>query len=185
MKIYIATAFPNIDHAKFIGERISKGGHEITSSWLNQTQDERLDWGDPGFEVSWARWSQRDVKEVKNSDLLIVWTDNHEKSKGGFSVETGVALGNDIPVWVVPKRTNSFHFAYGVFLIETWNELYSLLELYRYLDLAPVSEHIYRLGVPKVLEYEHVTDPLERVGEVVCSASVWIERSINMLDTGE
>lgn len=127
MNIYLAARYSR--RAELCGYRdtLTAMGHIVTSRWLNgdhQISDngqpigetgEALIEGDDGSTSPKAialreRFAQEDIKDVKDADILIAFTEppRSNASRGGRHVELGIALGLGIKVWVIGHRENIF-----------------------------------------------------------------------------
>jgi hypothetical protein len=89
-----------------IAAQFEAAGHTITDKWWKQ-ENQPIDFQDPrNLEVLENR-ATADFMGVINADVLVVI--NSEMSEGK-AVEMGIAISRFIPIILVGKRTNIFHF---------------------------------------------------------------------------
>lgn len=108
MKIYISAGFTARERLRPIRDALWAMGHEVVSSWLDETAQP----ASMPRDVFFKKLGIKDVAEVQSADLLI--SDHLEPStSGGRDIEMGVALGRHqhIQVWMVgePPRLSPFH----------------------------------------------------------------------------
>lgn len=127
MKVYIAAPWARKAEAREAAKLIQAEGWVVTSSWLNE---EDRDYGPPGYygATDWrgtdhakdlAERALQDLKDITRSDLLLLL--NLEPSEGK-TVETGVAIAEQMGIIVVGKPTNVFHYLPDVVIVHTVQE---------------------------------------------------------------
>jgi len=101
-------------------------GHEVVSSWLDETaQPDAMP-----RDVFFKKLAIKDVAEVQSADLLI--SDHIEPStSGGRDIEFGIALARHqhIQVWIVgpPSSLSPFHLLADARFTD-WNECLAYLK---------------------------------------------------------
>jgi hypothetical protein len=122
-RVYVATAFKNLEEAKAVMESLSKIGFEITHDWTNESSE-----GKQGEELEkyLTMCAVHDLQGVETADLVFLVND--PRAKGAFT-EFGIALGCRIPVIVAKKNVaQNIFFHVGiqldneVFVYETVEE---------------------------------------------------------------
>ena len=120
MKVYIAAPFPDRDYARALKALIEEGGHEVTSRWIDrklskeagplplqspQDVDECL----TGYSADYlTREAQDDLTDVRASEVVVLVTS--QAGGGGKEVEMGYALSHGIPIIILGKVLNVFHY---------------------------------------------------------------------------
>ena len=122
MRIYLASRYSRREELKRYREDLHEAGHIVTSRWLNgdhevhkASLDEERSQAEQGFAIE-------DRDDVLYSDLVISFTEKprSENSRGGRHVEYGIAIGANIPNWIVGPRENVFHLLPDVFVFSDW-----------------------------------------------------------------
>jgi hypothetical protein len=107
MKIYIGSRFADRLRLRTVADDLWNLGHEITSSWLNETTKMEIMTRDE----FWLRLARKDLQEIAAADLFI--RDVHRISHtGGADTEFGFALARHqhCLVWTVGHAPrNVFH----------------------------------------------------------------------------
>lgn len=106
MRIYIASRFADRKRLRPYADRIWHMGHEVTSSWLNETSKMT----GMSREEFWQVLAEKDLVEVARADILI--RDVHAISRtGGADVEWGLCLGQFQHKlrWLIGPVRNVFH----------------------------------------------------------------------------
>lgn len=107
-RVYLAARFERLDELKRWRDYLDRS-FSITSTWLDlpdvgaearATDQERCDRAD------------RDLWDLWSSDALVLLNpeDDREGGHGGRHVETGIAMAQEIPIFLVGARTNVFHY---------------------------------------------------------------------------
>lgn len=122
MKIYIAARYGRKAEAKQLAEKLIAVGHEITSTWLDQKEDEMLYNEGPKSAGVFAR---KDLNEIDDGDVLIYLAEVEGNlwGRGGRHVEFGYALGTGKLVIVLGPMENIFHYLPEVVHFNTEEEL--------------------------------------------------------------
>lgn len=114
MKIYLAAPYGSRATVAAYADELRSIGITVTSSWLAETHD--ITPGTEGAATALsdeqvAEHAHTDLREVRDSDLLVLFTAASVGTEGGGGrhVETGMALALDKPVLVVGEPENVFH----------------------------------------------------------------------------
>jgi hypothetical protein len=87
MRIYVASKFEERDRVKGIQRQLIAAGHTITYDWTTNT------------EISAAQ-ARADLDGVRTADALVLVAERDLPYCGSL-VEVGIALGCDIPIYVI------------------------------------------------------------------------------------
>jgi len=98
MKIYVAAEYRNREIVRNIHKELRQLGHEITCDWTDSSPYEPI-----------SVRAQNDVKGVRDAELLIIFMPVPHDYTGTW-VEMGIALGGDIPVYIIGRVSESFVF---------------------------------------------------------------------------
>lgn len=113
MRIYLAAPFQHRLLAEDVAREILEpAGHTITEKWWTHRDVEGFPHAPNVENDELTLQAARDLDGVLTADVLIVL--NTAPSTGGKEVETGIAITMCIPVIVVGRRTNIFHYLPGV-----------------------------------------------------------------------
>ena len=106
MKLYIASFFDTRQRLRPYAEQLWHKGHEIVSSWLNETAKP----AHMSKDEFWKKLAIKDLAEIKQADLLIIDTVDITP-RGGREVELGFALAHfqTKSTWLVGPVRNVFH----------------------------------------------------------------------------
>ena len=106
MKVYLASFFDTRTRIRPYADQIWHKGHEVVSSWLNETAKPEL----MTKEEFWKKLAIKDLAEVKQADMIIVDTLD-VTPRGGREVEYGFALAHfqTKHAWIVGPVRNVFH----------------------------------------------------------------------------
>lgn len=118
MKIYIAAPWVRRREARLAADLVEAAGHTVVSRWLTLHGDST----DPAV---LAQEAQNDIDDLCEANALVLL--NYEKSEGK-AVETGIALAVAMPIIVVGKRSNIFHYLRDVILVDTLDEALEFLK---------------------------------------------------------
>lgn len=134
MKVYLAAPYGSRDTIRTYAAELREVGITVTSSWLNEQHE--INPGTEGAATALSdeqvsQHAQTDIREVRNSDLLVLFTAAAVgvEGGGGRHVETGVALALRKPVLIVGEPENVFHRTTGVFAFPDWHA--ALIDLAR------------------------------------------------------
>lgn len=126
MKVYLAAPYGSRQTIRSYAAELRAIGITVTSSWLDEQHE--INDGTQGAAVALSdeqvsQHAQTDIREVRNSDLIVLFTAKAAGAEGGGGrhVETGIALALRKPVLVVGEPENVFHRTVGVFLFSDWH----------------------------------------------------------------
>ncbi len=114
--IYVAGKWQERERIRGIHRALRGLGHKITVDWTGHEED------DTEFPSGYA---VEDVRGVQNADLFIGLFANKHEYKGAL-VEMGVALGLNIPVYIIGHAIDSCVFSAHP-LVHTFDSLDELL----------------------------------------------------------
>ena len=129
MKLYIASH--SQPSARAMQLQLEKAGHIITSRWI--TQDVKF--GHP-IDSAYTDSERRDLALMDQADIqdaegLVLIAEAVGKTvPGGKHVETGIAIALGLPVFVVGRRENIFHWHPIVQIAGGTPELIALLRAF-------------------------------------------------------
>lgn len=97
MKIYIASALPNLSTAREWAEKLRAAGHEVTSTWHDDADNT------VGRELFATVREQCAIagnclREVVRSDVMV-WLHGNAHRRVGAAVEFGYAMANGVRVY--------------------------------------------------------------------------------------
>lgn len=126
MKVYLAAPYGARESIRQYAFELTEIGITVTSSWLNEQHE--INAGTQGAAIALSDeqvsdHAQTDIREVRDSDLLVLFTAKTAgvEGGGGRHVETGIALALRKPVLVVGDPENVFHRTTGVFTFPDWH----------------------------------------------------------------
>ncbi len=112
LKFYIASSFQNKQHVQAIATELKNRGYKHTYDWTKNEKAITLD--------DLASIGEAERQSVKKADFLIVLLPGGK----GTHVELGIALGQDIPVYLyneegfLSSEASSFYYTSGVTRVE-------------------------------------------------------------------
>lgn len=125
LSVYLAAPYGAREMIRAYADELRGQGIRVTSSWLDEQHD--INPGTQGAAVALSdqqvdQHAQTDIREVRGSDLLVLFTAAAVgvEGGGGRHVETGIALALGKPVVVVGAPENVFHRTAGVVVLPTW-----------------------------------------------------------------
>ena len=102
MKSYIAAPWDCKDIAKEIRDHLKKLKVESTASWIDLSGDYFA--GPPASEAA------RDVSQIRDADMFVMYVPDPDTSRGGRDVEFGMALMANYPIILIGTRRCVFHW---------------------------------------------------------------------------
>lgn len=118
-KVYVATAFVNLQEAREVMTSLREMGYQITHDWTNESAEGLVG---AEREAYLTRCAKEDVEGVRRADLVFLIL--HERAKGALT-EFGLALAWEIPCIVAKKNEVNDIFTHldeGVFAFDTLPE---------------------------------------------------------------
>lgn len=127
MKIYIAARYGRRDEANSVAFHLRENGHEITSTWINQVEDEM---GYTESEGTTMGMAIKDLDEIRDADAIVALSevDTNPWGRGGRHVEFGYAIGLEKRIYVVGPMENLFHYLPQVVVTDTIFDLIAFFE---------------------------------------------------------
>ena len=126
MKIYICARFGRQEEAQAVADELRARGHEVTSTWLVQTDEEMGDYNDDLLTF----FAEKDLDEIEKSNALLYLSEKSDNrwGRGGRHVEFGYALGLEKIIYVVGPQENVFHWKAGVNHWDEYEEFFKVME---------------------------------------------------------
>lgn len=114
--IYIASR--SIEDARNLATELMEAGHRITSRW--HQEDGKFNQGISTYTDEERRWIaiSDEVDIVASTTLVLISSPEGTIVPGGKHVETGMAIRMGLPVFVLGRRENVFHWHPRVRLVE-------------------------------------------------------------------
>lgn len=125
-QFYICARFGRQEEARLFSQTLEGLGHTITSTWVDQVELEM--YGDNQRERE--RAAVKDVQEVVGSEALVYLSEAEDNvwGRGGRHVEFGIAVGLELPIFVIGPKENLFHFFPGITHFETQEDFIRALK---------------------------------------------------------
>ena len=126
MRIYIAAHSQHM--ARDLKKQLELLGHAVVARWIEH--DAKFGSGAASYSDEERKsLAAMDEDDVRNADALVLLAEPEGRFvPGGKHVETGIALGIGIPVYVVGRRENIFHWHPRVEVVESVDCLFQLLD---------------------------------------------------------
>lgn len=115
-RVYIAAPWVSKDVARIAGAAFEQAGFEITKKWWEHRD---VDMEDSESAQELYEQADEDITGVLSADVFVLL--NLGKSEGK-AVETGIALSEGLPMILVGKRSNLFHFLPCWTIVDTINQ---------------------------------------------------------------
>ena len=129
MKVYLAGPYQWKDQIIGYANAARAVGIEITSFWLEEPHDSKIQLKDLPEEEHTA-YALRDLRDIDAADALVLFavppTDT-PIPRAGRHVEFGYALAQGLEIFVVGGKENIFHYLPWVKHVETWADALELL----------------------------------------------------------
>jgi nucleoside 2-deoxyribosyltransferase len=115
--LYLAGKWEAQRRLRAVKARLHANGWDVLSTWIDE--DDGTGYWAP-TPTQQAEIAERDVSQVERAAVFMIDTMDEGRT-GGREVELGVALGRDIPIYVVGPVRNFFHrLAWARY--ETWDD---------------------------------------------------------------
>ena len=128
MNVYVAGKSTDLDRVKRVMNIVREAGHKITFDWTSEEGEIRSGMGWREDPEKACEIAEKEVSAVLTADLVILC---HDRSILGGAIETGIAVGQGIPVMVLdPEVRNSvFWYLPWVSLVNSEGDLARSLDL--------------------------------------------------------
>ena len=124
MKVYVAAPWINKDEARAAAERLEAAGHTITKRWWEHREVPGYLTDDHSNDAELTQQAIEDVDGVLASHVFVLL--NLGKSEGK-AVETGIAIMQNLPIFVIGGKSNLFHYFPGVREVDTLDDVIAAL----------------------------------------------------------
>jgi nucleoside 2-deoxyribosyltransferase len=145
LKVYVAARWDDRDVALELKRTLERNGLIVTSTWLtphdNQSMDALKARGPLRVVADARERAIKDFEDIDASDVLLVYSpkSSHRNGTGGKHVETGYALANGKPVFVLGDRENIFHYHPMARSVGSIREFFTALEIAYTLDVVTAT----------------------------------------------
>lgn len=116
MRIYLAGSYSRRLELLARARELEALGHAITSRWLDGHHETRPDIDGNGTVEERAEWAGEDIRDLLDSQCIIVFNDGQPGTRGGKHFEAGYAMclmgDGEQPMtwlWVIGDRSNPFY----------------------------------------------------------------------------
>ncbi len=105
MRIYLASNYSSHPYMREVRRILERKGHIVTSRWVNGEHE-------IGNDDTLSRtYAVEDYEDLGRADACIWFSvEQSPRQRGGRHVEFGLALAWKIPIYVVGKKENVFHY---------------------------------------------------------------------------
>ena len=110
-KLYLAGSWTRRSEILVYAGFLENLGHEVVSRWVLETN--------PGRDIGTAN-ALMDEEDVVRCNILIAFTDEVPKGRGGRDVEFGMARGLGKTLVIVGPREHIFHSLPGILEYPDW-----------------------------------------------------------------
>jgi nucleoside 2-deoxyribosyltransferase len=107
--IYLAASYSRRDELRQYAAMLEHQGHRITSDWLDG-HDLPANATPAQTATLNAEWARRDLQDIDQADMLVMFTGGDNRKRGGRHVELGYALACQLDVMIVGESENIFHY---------------------------------------------------------------------------
>lgn len=124
---YVCARYGRKAEAKEIANVLLEMGHTVTSTWVDQVEDEML-YGE-GVDAA-GRFAQKDIDEVRAADVLLYLSEDQDNpwGRGGRHVEFGCALAFGKMTAIIGPLENLFHYLPGVLQFVNQDDFFRYLK---------------------------------------------------------
>lgn len=109
MRIYLAAKYSRNPEMRVLRDGLETCGHDVMSRWINGNHELT----DINNDLEYIRFAQEDFEDLRNSDLVLWFAEPENiegRNRGGRHVEFGLALAWGIPIIVIGRKENVFHW---------------------------------------------------------------------------
>jgi nucleoside 2-deoxyribosyltransferase len=113
VRIYLAAPYNIRERAIGMMHELQRQGHEVTSRWLKEVDDES------------DATARKDLEDIDAAEMLVLWQPDGWEAlgTGGRHFECGYAFAKGKQLTLVGKRANAFHQLYDFRVIERIEDL--------------------------------------------------------------
>jgi nucleoside 2-deoxyribosyltransferase len=108
MKIYLASRFSNHEKLNDLATTLAAEGHTVVSTWHRTEAPSPVPRDHTDYLDNSVRAAERDLREIAESDALILLTENCEAIPGGMWFEAGYAKALGKACLIQGPRINIF-----------------------------------------------------------------------------
>jgi nucleoside 2-deoxyribosyltransferase len=146
LKVYVAARWDDRPVAVEIKKQLERQGLIVTSTWLtehdNQSMDALKARGPEQVIVDARQRAIKDFEDIDEADVLLVVSPrtSFRNATGGKHVETGYAMANGKPIFILGERENIFHYHPMARVVVDLPQFFRALELHYALDVKEGGE---------------------------------------------
>lgn len=146
LKVYVAARWDDRPVALELRRQLEKQGLIVTSTWLtehdNQSMDALKARGKNRVVAESRERAIKDFEDIDEADVLLVYSpkSSFRNATGGKHVETGYALANSKPVFILGERENIFHYHPLARVVGSIREFFTAMEIPYALDVKEGGE---------------------------------------------
>lgn len=143
MKIYIAAMYSLKDQMREYRDRLRADGHEIVSTWMDETHDATSCLADISPNLL-AQYARNDLKEIAACDVILFFSEEPTvpTRRGGRHVEFGYALAWKKKIVVCGPQENIFHLLPQIQFVEDFAHARILFKQIRDKSSADSQPHL-------------------------------------------
>lgn len=112
MKVYLASRYRRREELAKYREQLGTAGIGCTSWWLDGEENKDA--------ASREMYARRDMHDIDDADVVVLFTENGPTERGGRHFEAGYGFAKGKKVFVVPYRENIFLELPEVLAFPTW-----------------------------------------------------------------
>lgn len=122
--VYLAGTYARrLELLQYSREMEEIGCYRSTAQWLTGAYDPPPPWTpEKEYYENRQKAGECDFIDCSESQTVIAFTDpgGPSTTTGGHHTEIGIALGRRIPLYIVGRRVNVFHYLPGILLFADW-----------------------------------------------------------------
>ena len=123
-RVYLAGRYSRLTEIAEYAKDLEAIGFEVTSRWLSGIHG-----ADDGDKTEWMRFESDDREDIESADVFVVFTCHDPGRRGGYHVEFGLAMAQDLICVAVGPVENIF-YTLADETFGTWRETLEWLEEY-------------------------------------------------------
>lgn len=125
--IYLSSGFSRRFFLRAAAKSLEAKGHTIVSRWIDL--ETRPDENDSYRDHFMEKVGKDNIYDLQRADILVCDLDGvRSDGNGGAHIEFGFFLATWKPIFLIGKRTNSFHWLPQVNSVLNWSDLFDKLE---------------------------------------------------------